>query len=242
MIRIPKTKTVVSGYKIYGSAMTNYIRYFYDIKNWSGLYDLCNCLIPQQEIKRADFVNEIIAIIKEERKISGIDGRGENGFMIVEDDGTDEEIIYYVDGNNDIDEESIRSLWNLDNKESDSVEYGKDGWISPDGKYYYCTSENHRYEAKRILKELGEDLSRFKKFYGTDYWAIDKYLQEIGWVKITNGEFLRFTENFHDMTITKKQLDFIFDYLEYFDRLDKPFECLCNTYQNYFELLKEMGR
>jgi hypothetical protein len=121
--------------------------------------------------------------------------------------------------------------------------YWTDGWISPAGKYIFCTGDNHRYEAKRILKGLGIDITVPPFVFGLgskdyNYWEMDRHLQALGYIKITNQEFYRYNKEEHPVRMTKKQLDFIFDYLEYFDKLNKPFECLFEKYQNYRELVE----
>lgn len=110
--------------------------------------------------------------------------------------------------------------------------FGLDGWISPKGKYFKCFSEEHRFTAKEIIDKM----SNIPELLTV--WKMDRYLQDIGWIKIVQEKFRRFAE-IYPITITKKQLDFIFDYLEEREMLNKTIIFNDTKFKNYQVFLEK---
>jgi hypothetical protein len=104
----------------------------------------------------------------------------------------------------------------------------EEGWISPKGKLYKSSYMEHRGTAERILFTLGNPLS-----FSSD-WQMDEYLQKKGWIKIANGKFLMFSKT--EPKITKKQLDWFFDYIIKLDKKSIVFNE--KIYKNYKEFLE----
>ncbi len=117
---------------------------------------------------------------------------------------------------------------------SKDIGFGEDGWISPTGKYFYCKNEEHRFKAEEIILTL--DNIPFK--VSSNEWRMDEWLQEKGWIKIANGNFRRFTKTY-PVSITKRQFDLIFDYLEEKNRLEKVLIFNDRRFKNYFEFFSK---
>lgn len=82
---------------------------------------------------------------------------------------------------------------------------GVDGWLSPDGKFYECHYVDHLITADKLCKRYGYRMTR--RF---PYQLNGEYTLEInGWVKISLGRVHYNCEK----PMSKKQLDFLFDYL-----------------------------
>ena len=55
-------------------------------------------------------------------------------------------------------------------------EYGKTGWLSPNGKLYECETWEHMDLAEKLVEEFG---------YESDYNREDQALLDNGWAKIS---------------------------------------------------------
>ena len=81
---------------------------------------------------------------------------------------------------------------------------GVDGWLSPDGVFYACSYHDHMVYADKLCGKMG-----YKKINSFPYQLNGEYtLEKMGWIKISLSRIVVFK----GMTITKKQLDFLFDY------------------------------
>jgi len=81
---------------------------------------------------------------------------------------------------------------------------GVDGWLARDGSFYRCDYVFHAIFADRLCKKYGyKPLSTFPSSRNGEYT-----LEQKGWVKISNGKVLYN----NDKPMSKKQLDFLFDY------------------------------
>ncbi|MFZ5634401.1 MAG: hypothetical protein ACOY40_16330 [Bacillota bacterium] len=82
---------------------------------------------------------------------------------------------------------------------------GKDGWIDPEGNFYACSFEDHwKFADEMCKKQKYRLMSRFLFNLDAEYT-----LEINGWVKISLGKI-----HYHrEKRLTKKQVDFLFDYL-----------------------------
>lgn len=81
---------------------------------------------------------------------------------------------------------------------------GVDGWLSPDGTFYACSYYDHLIYADKLVARM-----RYKKVNRFPYELNGEYtLEKNGWVKISLGRIVVHK----DMILTKKQIDFLFDY------------------------------
>lgn len=81
---------------------------------------------------------------------------------------------------------------------------GVDGWLSPDGTFYACSYYDHLIYADKLVGRMG-----YKKVNRFPYELNGEYtLEQNGWAKISLGRVVVHK----DMKLTKKQLDFLFDY------------------------------
>lgn len=100
---------------------------------------------------------------------------------------------------------------------------GVDGWLAPDGKFYECHYVDHMITADKLSKRYGYRMTR--RF---PYHMNGEYTLEInGWVKLSLSRVHYNCEK----PMTKKQLDFLFDYFMANDRAEE-----------YPELLSRYGR
>lgn len=81
------------------------------------------------------------------------------------------------------------------------------GWLSPGGDFYECLYTEHWDKAKELCKENNYKILS-KGFFNKDP---EMTLENMGWVKLSLGTVEYAFEPGKRMT--KKQLDFIFDYL-----------------------------
>jgi len=81
---------------------------------------------------------------------------------------------------------------------------GVDGWLSPDGTFYACSYHDHLVYADKLSDKMG--YTKVNKF---PYQLNGEYtLEKMGWIKISLSRVVVVK----GMTITKKQLNFLFDY------------------------------
>jgi hypothetical protein len=81
---------------------------------------------------------------------------------------------------------------------------GVDGWVAPDGTFYACSYYDHLIYADKLVARMGyKRVNRFPYELNGEYT-----LEKNGWVKISLGRVVVHK----DMSLTKKQLDFLFDY------------------------------
>lgn len=81
---------------------------------------------------------------------------------------------------------------------------GVDGWVAPDGTFYACNYYDHLIYADKLVKKMGyQRVNRFPYELNGEYT-----LEKNGWIKISLGRVVVYK----NMSITKKQLDFLFDY------------------------------
>ncbi|MCL4441727.1 MAG: hypothetical protein M1609_14400 [Firmicutes bacterium] len=81
---------------------------------------------------------------------------------------------------------------------------GVDGWLSPSGTFYACSYHDHLVYADKLSDKMG--YKRVNKF---PFQLNGEYtLEKMGWIKISLSRVVVYK----GMTITKKQLDFLFDY------------------------------
>jgi hypothetical protein len=81
---------------------------------------------------------------------------------------------------------------------------GVDGWLAPDGSFYACPYYDHLIYADKLVARMG-----YKKVNRFPYELNGEYtLEKNGWIKISLGKIVVYK----GMNITKKQLDFLFDY------------------------------
>lgn len=81
-----------------------------------------------------------------------------------------------------------------------------DGWLAPDGTFYACDSYDHLTAADKLAVLYGYQRvnNRPKELNG------ELTLENNRWVKISLGRVVIHNE----MSLTKKQIDFLFDYYE----------------------------
>ncbi len=115
------------------------------------------------------------------------------------------------------------------------IVFGEDGWISPTGQYFACENYRHRFKAKQIVQTFF--LKNLSLEILLDEFKIDTWLQENNWIKVANGNFQRYSKTF-PITIAKKQLDTIFDFLESKDRLQKSLSFNNNKFKDYFSFFR----
>ncbi|KJS17698.1 MAG: hypothetical protein VR69_04040 [Peptococcaceae bacterium BRH_c4b] len=81
------------------------------------------------------------------------------------------------------------------------------GWLSPTGEFYECLYTEHWDKAKEICHRQNIKIL-VKGFFNKDP---EMTLEKNGWVKLSQGTVQYYLED--GKRISKKQLDFIFDYL-----------------------------
>jgi hypothetical protein len=81
------------------------------------------------------------------------------------------------------------------------------GWLSPSGEFYECLYTEHWDMAKEICNRHNIRIL-VKGFFNKDP---EMTLEKNGWVKLSQGTVQYYLEG--GKGISKKQLDFIFDYL-----------------------------
>lgn len=81
---------------------------------------------------------------------------------------------------------------------------GVDGWLSKNGTFYACSYHDHLVYADKLCSRMG-----YKKVNRFPYELNGEYtLEQMGWIKISMNKIVVYK----DMGISKRQLDFLFDY------------------------------
>lgn len=81
---------------------------------------------------------------------------------------------------------------------------GVDGWLSPDGTFYACSYHDHLVYADKLCGKM-----RYQRVNRFPYELNGEYtLEKMGWLKISLNKIVVCK----GMNITKRQLDFLFDY------------------------------
>ena len=85
-------------------------------------------------------------------------------------------------------------------------EYGKTGWLSPDGKLYECDYMEHVNQAEKLVEEYA---------YSGEHFREDQTLLNNGWAKIgiaLMGEH-GYVVNYQTRKLTYQQLDYLKPYI-----------------------------
>lgn len=85
-------------------------------------------------------------------------------------------------------------------------EYGKTGWLSPDGKLFECETWEHMDSAEKLVEEFG---------YVSQYNREDQTLLDNGWAKISIASMVEhgYVVNYHTRKLTHEQLDCLKPYI-----------------------------
>ncbi len=106
------------------------------------------------------------------------------------------------------------------------------GFISPEGEFYPCFPEQHRFKAIEIMKHLGHEPRKYAI-------KCQDFLLENGWILVSPSRMMFNTSPFKSVKMTRRQTDTLFKFFE--RTLDQSIEGNGKMYPNIYVLLKALS-
>jgi hypothetical protein len=223
-------RIVYAKFCITGEFFTNKLRWIINIKeDFEGFLTITRNFIPPPTPE------QLLGIINETYKI---DGNTSDGIYLTNDDGTDDRLFYYRRNiENELNKEENKDLINNIIEEFDFGEglvfFTDNAWIDRNGTYYDATEGSDQWRGHRNCEDKLSEIGIIPK----EIINCGSYLEELGWLKLTNGYIFN---HYSKRNLSKKQKDFLFDYICEFKE-NKSFkfnEVSFNSYKDFLESLR----